>query len=347
LFGGLPRRATYLANARRPGDLLLDLGNLIEGTRPHERLKLSYLLEGLRELRYDVLVPGEGELALGADFEQVAARLEHPRVVCANLVRADTTERVFEPWHVHETPNGKRIAVVGLTSPYQPVPPCYEVRPPAEVLAEALEALGETVDTVIVAGFLDGKLALDLAVQFPALGAVLAARVPKGTDEFLRRGGGPVMLGGERGQYVCSVGVDGRAVAGERAWLGDDMPDAASRAALVRRHDEDARQFGETFARESIDAFRAASWIGSKACAECHAAEYAVWEKSKHAHAMATLRSKDQDQNPNRITCCRRRGMPADLRTTTSSTSPSRSRVAKSPLSPPTTNTGRGDLCFF
>ena len=59
-FGGLPRRATYLGKERRPGDLLLDLGNLVEGTRPHERLKLGYVLEGLRLLEYDLLVPGEG-----------------------------------------------------------------------------------------------------------------------------------------------------------------------------------------------------------------------------------------------------------------------------------------------
>jgi hypothetical protein len=59
-LGGLPRRATYLAKARKPGDLLIDLGNLIEGIRPHERLKLSYILEGLKQLDYDLLVPGRG-----------------------------------------------------------------------------------------------------------------------------------------------------------------------------------------------------------------------------------------------------------------------------------------------
>jgi len=305
LFGGLPRRATYLAKARKPGDLLVDLGNLIEGTRSHERLKLGYVLEGLKQLEYDVLVPGEGELALGEDFEKAVAGLARPKVVCANLVRAGTRDRIFEPWSLHRLPDGRTAAVVGLTSPYQTVPERYAVLDPAATLKEALASLKGKADLVVVAAYLEGKPALDLAAAFASVDVVIAGRVPRGSDALLLRGGAPVMVGGERGQYVSFVGFgDGvKAQAAARGWLGDAVPDTPALADLVKRYDKDASRFGEAFAREAIAAFRTASWVGSAACAECHKAEHEAWEKSKHAHAMKALAEKHQEKNPDCMKC--------------------------------------------
>jgi len=305
LFGGLPRRATYLAKARKPGDLLIDLGNLIEGTRPHERLKLGYVLEGLKQLEYDVIVPGEGELALGEDFEKAVAGLARPKVVCANLVRAGTKDRIFEPWILHELPDGRTAAVVGLTSPYQTVPARYAVLDPAEALKDALSSPRGKADLIVVAAYLEGKPALDLAAAFASVDVVIAGRVPRGSDALLQRGGAPVIVGGERGQYVSFVGFgDGaKAQAASRGWLGDAVPDTPALADLVKRYDKDASRFGEAFAREAIAAFRTASWVGSAACAECHEAEYAAWEKSKHSHAMAALAEKRQEKNPDCMKC--------------------------------------------
>ena len=74
-------------------------------------------------------------------------------------------------------------------------------------------------------------------------------------------------------------------------------------AALVSRHDEDAKQCGAAFAREAIAAFRAEFWVGSVACKHCHEAEYAAWENSRHSHAMASLRDKQEEKNPNCMKC--------------------------------------------
>lgn len=305
LFGGLPRRATYLAKARKPGDLLIDLGNLIEGTRPHERLKLGYVLEGLKQLEYDVLVPGEGELALGEDFEKAVQGLARPKVVCANLVRAASKERAFEPWSIHKLPDGRTAAVVGLTSPYQPLPACYAVLDPAASLKDALASLKGKAELVVVAAYLEGKPALDLAAEFASVDLLIAGRVPRGSDALLLRGGAPVMVGGERGQYVsfAGFGEGPRAQAASRGWLGDAVSDTPALANLVKRCDEDAKRFGDAFAREAIAAFRTASWVGSAACAECHEAECAAWEKSKHSHAMAALAEKKQEKNPGCMKC--------------------------------------------
>jgi hypothetical protein len=52
-LGGLLRRATYLAKARKPGDLNLDLGNLIEGTRGHERPTAEPVRAPIRDSRVE------------------------------------------------------------------------------------------------------------------------------------------------------------------------------------------------------------------------------------------------------------------------------------------------------
>jgi peroxiredoxin len=46
-----------------------------------------------------------------------------------------------------------------------------------------------------------------------------------------------------------------------------------------------------------------ATYVGSKACAPCHASEYAIWEKSPHAHAVASLEAKGETANGTCLTC--------------------------------------------
>lgn len=304
-FGGVARRATYLRATRRPGDLLLDLGNINLGQRPHDRLRLTYVLRALAELRYDALVPGEGELSLEEEFERAARRSTPPLAICANLRYSDSKEPVFPPYRTHELPDGRKLAVVGLTSPYQQIPGRYEVSDPAAAAAEVLAELEGRVDAVILAGWLDGQLAVDLAARFPAVRVVAGGRVPKGSQDLLRRGGPPVMLGGERAQYVSWVSFDERlaATTGGHAWLGGDVLGDANLAALVSDHDRETSTLGAAFAADLIAGFRSEGRLGSTGCAECHADEYAIWAASKHAHAMATLRAKGQERNPNCLRC--------------------------------------------
>ncbi len=305
LFGGLPRRATVLASARRAGDLLIDLGNIVVGQRPHERLKANYVLDGLKRLEYDFLVPGEGELALGADFERVAIAMDRPKVVCANLTRSSDGARVYDSWAIREVAGGTRLAVVGLTSQFQPLPTCYRVAPPAEALRAALAELKGRADAVIAVSYIEGKTALDLAAEFPGVALVAGSLVPKGSPDLLRRGGAPVMLLGELGQHLAWVGLDAsmKPVASALAWLGDGVADEPGLAALVKDHDEQASKLGDAFAADRLAGFRREGRVGSAACKECHEEEYRVWAASKHAHAMESLRGKGQHENPNCMQC--------------------------------------------
>lgn len=304
-FGGLPRRGTLFSAARRPQDLAIDLGNFAAGQRPLDRLKLRYMLEGLETLRYDVLVPGEGEIALGGDFEKAASALRGPKVICANLVRATDGRPVYAPSVVKTLPDGRTVAVIGVTSPSQPIPLEYRVVPVVAAVKEEVSRLPARVGAVVVAAHLEGKPALDLAAECPDLALVLAGRVPKGTETVLRRGGAPGMFAAEFGQYVAWVDLDGTltATSSGQLWLGDGVPDSVGLAALVSRYMAQARELGPEFSREAVARFKAEGRAGSSACKECHPDEFAAWAASPHARTMATLKAKGEDGNAECLTC--------------------------------------------
>lgn len=304
-FGGLARRSTYLKENARPGDLRIDLGNLSSGSRPHDRLRLNYLLQGLRALRYHALVPGGGELELGEDFERAAAASKSPVVVCANLYRRGTAERVFAPYYLHESTGGMRVAVIGVTTPFQNPASRFEVRDPTTDLGPVIEEARRIADVTIVAGWIEGQGALDLAARFEDVALVAAGKVPSASDGLLRRGGAPVVLGGDRAQYVTAVDFDarGRAEQARHAWLGESVPDGIELAALVLDHAATAKRLGDEFVRSALGVFAAEGRTGSDACRECHPEAYATWKGSTHAHAVASLQARDRQKDPNCLEC--------------------------------------------
>lgn len=304
-FGGIARRATALATLRRPGDLLLDLGNLGAGPGDLHRLGWTATLAAMRELRYDVFVPGASDLL---DVEALI-RESHvpgtPAIVCANLQRAADGKPAFEPWVVRSLPSGARVAIVGLTSDSQDVPSGYRVLSPLEASRAALKELGGRVDRVVLAGWIEGKPAFDLAKALPEAALVLAGNVPRGSEELLRRAGAPVMAGGERGQYIVAVELDalGRPTAGARTWLGEQFADEPTMIERVRSWKADLAGRADAELAATMEAFRKAGRVGSAVCAECHAAEHRGWAESKHAHAVPTLATRGEQRNPLCLKC--------------------------------------------
>lgn len=305
LFGGVARRGTKLGQVLNEGDLLVDLGNLVVGKRPHQRLKLQYMIESLEALEYDVLVPGTGELLIGERFEQMVSQVTSLKIVCANLLHKTSGELVFSPMAVLPAGEQSRVALIGLTSPTPNLGARYDVLPFDEVLPAAIEKASLVADHVVVAGFIKGESALQIADSYPSVALVAGAWVPSGSSAPLRRDGAPVMLGGDRGQYLfwARFGPTRGTVDGGQIWLADDVPDNSMMSALVARHDDQASLLGPSHKERVQSFFRAAGRTSSESCAECHRSEYESWRRSKHAHAMQTLAAKRSENDPNCLGC--------------------------------------------
>ena len=78
--GGLPRRATYLAELAAGTDVVVaDAGGAARGKSPYDRLKFEAILQGERKMGIAAHNIGAAEAALGADYlREVARRLGGP-----------------------------------------------------------------------------------------------------------------------------------------------------------------------------------------------------------------------------------------------------------------------------
>jgi len=304
-YGGLARRATYLSRMRREGEVTVDLGNLVVGEGALQKAILAYSLEGLETLGYDALVPGEGEIRMGASFEDAVRGRKAPRVVCANLLRADGRSTVFEPWLLRTLRDGRTVAVVGVVEPFDGLPSAYVVTPARDAVRDAVARLAGKADVVVVAGALREDATRALAAEFRDVALVVGGWATVGSSGVVATSGAPAMLVGEYAEYVARVDFDEalRVCDARQAWLDERLPDDPDAAALVARYRAEISQEGGEFTRRLVASLREQSYVGSAACAECHAAESATWAASRHSHAMHTLAEKKESRNPQCVVC--------------------------------------------
>lgn len=300
ILGGMPRRATYLRAARRPGDLYLDLGNLVAADTPQPRTILEYGLRGLRLLACDAVTPGEAEVRLGTAFEELA-KAERADVVCANLRRTQGGERVFAPWRLHALPDGRRVAIVGVTETVDSPGSGWVVDDPAAGVRDALDELGARADSVIVAAAVGEDAGRRLAEGFPGVSLVLAGRAEEGTKSLADR----IMAFGEQGQYVArvDVGPDLVAASAKQTWLGEEFADEPDLAALVAACRAAVSATNADLAAKIVGSLRDAGFVGSAQCRSCHEAEHAMWLGSKHARAVHALAAKQATRDPACLPC--------------------------------------------
>jgi len=304
-YGGLARRATYVKRTMRPGDLAIDLGNLVAGEGPMQQAILQYSLESLTTLGYDVIVPGEREVRMGRVFEDAVRARPTLRVVCANLRREADGRPVFEPWLLHELPDGRIVAVVGVVEWFEDPPAPYKVTSAEDAVRDALTALSGKADVVVVAGSLRQQATISIASQFPEVALVVGGWATEGSRGVRTTTGAPAMLVGEYAWYVSRVEFDQtlRVSNARQAWLDKDVPDDPDAAALVARYKAEISKEAGDFSARLVTSLREQKYLGSAACAECHPAESASWAKSGHSHAMRTLASKQSERDPTCVVC--------------------------------------------
>lgn len=98
--------------------LLIDCGDTISGTVVAEISNGLAAVEMLKELDYDVWVPGNHEFDHGAAvFRKCLAEFGADRTLAANLAVGDSDWGKPAAWRIVER-GGSRVAIIGMTSPY-------------------------------------------------------------------------------------------------------------------------------------------------------------------------------------------------------------------------------------
>ena len=308
--GGVGRRATLLGSlASRGTTLYVDNGDLVAETGRQSQLKAETWVQLLLDMRLDALNLGEADWALGVDFLRSLHQSCRIAFLCAN-VRGSSADFV-KPSVLLER-GGVSVAVVGLLS--DSFLDTVRAANPEAVFVSAEEALVAVeshvqADVCIVLYHGAAVEAEALLASRPWVQLAVAAHEGDSPMEPRRsKSGAMIVTAGRKAQHVLEVVAarrGGKFVVEEATAhvLGDDLAEAPNAAALVEGYLARLRVEGLLTQVPKEPLPDGQKYLGSDACRRCHAAEYAVWQKSAHARAYGTLVRVRHDADPECVGC--------------------------------------------
>jgi 2',3'-cyclic-nucleotide 2'-phosphodiesterase/3'-nucleotidase len=170
-LGGLARCATQIRawRAANPNSLLLDVGDVYQGTAVSLASRGALMIRCFAALGYDAWVVGNHEFDWGADAFAAAVAASPMPVLSGNARLAGRFLDRIRPWLMKEIA-GIRLAVIGLTTPALTtwLPPeylhDYEALDPVESLRRILgEVAAQKPDAIVLAGHMGLKRRDDFA----------------------------------------------------------------------------------------------------------------------------------------------------------------------------------------
>lgn len=214
--GGFARCATQIRRWRRknPNTILIDVGDVYQGTEVGFRSKGQLMIDLFNHLRYDAWVVGNHEFDWGIEAFRAAMAASKMPVLAANTTIegkragevADAKDAFgrLRPYFIKEI-DGIRVAIVGITTPGMP----YWFRPeylsglgfeyPVESVRQSIQAArSEGAHAIVLAGHMGLKLksggddfannVMQLTSEFPDTAVFLAGHTHQNIPSRLTNG---------------------------------------------------------------------------------------------------------------------------------------------------------------
>jgi hypothetical protein len=314
--GGLPARMTLVTADANPNRLLLDAGNLTNGGRSYELLKLDYLLRGMVTMGYDAVNLGKREVNLDRDtLNRKIAASNLPFVSC-NALDKQSGKPLCAPFVV-KTVGGTRFGIAGVVQAEgDDLGPGIAVRPPIEALAELLPTLKTQCDFIVVLAFVPAETLHEIAAKFPEVGAVLGGDVSQSSAKAETVNRAALFSVTEKGKVLGKLtfrpsgsGAPLTLTASEAIKTADTIKPAPAMTALIREYKNVLRDRNLELANEEgLDPINAQTttadlYAGEQACVSCHTSAHRVTLASPHAHAYTTLAQKGSEFDPECLRC--------------------------------------------
>ncbi len=333
--GGLPRRATALSRIREKGfsPLLVDLGGLVpseiskmkpdsiqkiassDGAVEHlhndespllDRLRTETALEAMSLMKYETLVPSQVESNFGADFiENILTNQPFP-LLASNL---QTASRNIQPILI-KTVGSRKIALIGFSTLRHSVSPSWEVESSFEALSLLLPQVQDKADFIVLLSNFSPQTNREIAGKYGNISAILSHDV----GEFEQVGDVFLAYSGSKGKTLGALilsdegGV--RTASAHQIALTEAVEDDPKVRALltdfysqVKNDPRLQRQGQPLFSDQALERDAKNTYIGSKACQECHRKEFNQWAHTSHAVAFNTLRYVGREFYPECVSC--------------------------------------------
>lgn len=309
--GGLAKRATLLRQLQHksPGALLIDGGNLAGDLRRAEAV-----MQCLRLMHYHAVGIGELDLKLGAGYWKQARACGLPLTACPAPTR--NTSQYAAPY-ITARIDGRSIVVVGLSprakSAGKKAATGRDGNPDegeAQII-RILSSLRQRANMVIVMSPLTFDEERELVLKLegarkggerPLVDLVIGMRSHATREPISLHGVTfvPVPQKGEVGVVEASF-VQSHSSSREQVSFRHHFEVVTDSLPADREVQEVVSAYYARQAAELLEAnmSRAMDWtkLGyetSHSCAECHAREVELWQRTKHAHAAETLKAKNR-----------------------------------------------------
>jgi len=242
-YGGLPRRATFVAAIRDSTSdfLLLDAGDFLGTAVDHGMDRAELAMKSMVLMGYHGVVIGENELGLGTEYIVEQSRELGLPVLVANLHDAGTDSLLFPPNRIVTFTSGLRIGIIGVMSPNLRLPPqvpagSLRITDAVDAVKREVQALRGEVDSYVVLGHLPVQEAQRIARTVPEVELIVFGHEGRGMPRVVRTGYAFLLQVRPRGEYMglayATMDDKGR-VQTLRAQMRPLSPDYADDEAVV------------------------------------------------------------------------------------------------------------------
>jgi 2',3'-cyclic-nucleotide 2'-phosphodiesterase (5'-nucleotidase family) len=311
--GGLPGRMTLVEQNAKGDKLLVDVGNLTNGSRSYDLLKLDFLLDGMKRLNYAAINLGRQEAELDRDTLQKIIKDSGAPFVSCNVLERTSQRPITEPYRIVNIA-GVRVGITGVVeSPEDEVGPGLTVRPAAEALAEVLPQLRAKCDWVVVLAFVPEETQRAIADRFHEVSCILGGDVQQSSSSVTTINRASVFNVTDKGKVlgILTLKREGDALSvksGRAERVADTIKPAAEMTQIIGKFKDTLRDRNLEFAaEEGMEPIGGAStadlYVGQQACASCHANSHKVSEAAAHMRAYQTLVEKKSEFDPDCLRC--------------------------------------------
>lgn len=304
------------------GDAFFTADVLAASERPEAIVKARTTARGMKAMAYDVMCPGDFDLAAGLAELEGLLKLAGVTPVLANVTLEGKPP--FERAAVREVA-GIRVGLFGLWSSDLRVKTergTLSVSDPIPAAKAIVEELAPRADLVIVVSHLGFLLDQKLAQEVPGIYAIIGAHSREWMGKAFKVGACGIYQAGGRCQSLGRLSLafassppgvrrpPPRPVFEDLVALGSDVADDPQVQRLVADGLKEIAAL--TKARQPAPApapTRAAappppeSYWGALVCAQCHAKQHEFWTKTPHARALETLVKKGKQSEESCLAC--------------------------------------------
>jgi len=317
--GGMSRRYSFLEKLRADGwnPVPIDLGGLSRAYGQPVEVKLQTSVDALAAMKYQAIGLGGEDLRFPADFLLSTAGDE--TFISANVVVLGNESR----FRVIEAA-GEKIGVTSVVAGRyrdelaDTIDPGIVIEDPVEALEKVVPQLREAgAQRLVLLAYAPREVAEELAKKFPDFEYVVAAGgpdVPPSKPIEIPGSKTQLLQVGQKGMYAVAIGLyDGAPAKYQSVPLDSRFPDSPEMHNKMVEYQDQLKALGwpglnlspslHSRAKSADDPD--AQFVGADACGKCHTKAFAVWSKSKHAHATQTLIELDPPRqfDPECISC--------------------------------------------